>query len=488
MAHVIIVGGGVSGLTCALALLDTYRARGGTITHPQAEPERPGLRVSVWEAGEQPGGRMLSEHHDPYTVELGPTAIPDTTPGFLELVSRVGLQSALLTSDERGGRFQLFRKGKLRRLPARTAELLLSDALSPGARLRLLAGPLLGPTTDSTPGAGPSDESVAHFFRRRLGDAATRELVEPIVSELCKGELETLSVKSTLPDISRREAEAGGLLAALLQHAQLQPPARLCGFRGGLGTLTSALARTIAEAGGEVCLGTPAIGLARLGSGYTVAGVQRLERADAVVLTTSASSLSRLFGELDAPLSELAARVDTAPLVYLTLAWQREQIPQPLDSAGFLVPRTEGLRLLGVRFLSSTLPDFEQAPRGQAVLRAEYGGAHDRELVLVDDGELLQQVRRDLKQTLGILAEPRFIHIKRWPQAIEQYTLGHAERSAELLGRLKALPGLHLGGTVLDGASSPRERFLRSRELGVRIAYQLPLRAEPVTGGPLTSR
>jgi oxygen-dependent protoporphyrinogen oxidase len=474
MARVIIIGGGVFGLRCALALLDTYRARGGTITHPQAAPERPGLRVSVWEAREQPGGRMVSEHHEPYTVELGPTTIPDTTPGFLELVSRVGLQSALLTSDERGARAQLFRKGKLRRLPTRTAELFLSDALSPSARLRLLAAPLLGPEA-----AGPSEESVAAFFRRRLGDAATNDLIEPIVAELCKGDLEALSLKSTLPELARREAEAGGLFAALLQHAQLKPPARLCGFRGGLGSLATALARTIGEAGGEVCLGTPAVGLSRLATGYAVASPQRIERAEAVVLATSASSLSRLFSELDPTLSELSAPIDTVPLVCLTLAWPREQIPQPLDGAGFLVPRTEGLRLLAVRFLSSTLPDFEQAPRGQAVLRAEYGGARDRELVLLDDGELLLQVRRDLKQTLGIMAEPRFIHIKRWPQAIEQYTLGHAERAAELTSRLKTLPGLHIGGTVLDGASSPKERFLRSRELGLRIAYQLRLRDEP---------
>ena len=80
----------------------------------------------------------------------------------------------------------------------------------------------------------------------------------------------------------------------------------------------------------------------------------------------------------------------------------------------------------------------------------------------------------DLKVTLGILTEPRFIHIQRWPRAIEQYLVGHQSRIAKLEGRLAELPGLYATGAAFRGVSVP-DVLKQGQELGVRLGTELPV-------------
>lgn len=487
MTRIVIIGGGAAGLNSALALLDTFRARGGIIgsaadlnreqTVPAASGSPATLSLAVLESREQVGGRVSSERHGSFVIETGAATIPENAPGFLELANRLGLQGDLIFSDERARRRYLWRAGQLRRLPIRPPEILKSDALSLPARLRLCAEPLI------SKGPEPSDESVADFFRRRLGERVTEELVDAAISGIYAGDIEALSMRSALPRLWQMERQHGSLLAAL-RHSHLgKAPGggmpRLCGFRHGLGQLTQALAKTVQEAGGEVRLCSAVRALARQGEGYRVVMDGATLFADQVILAVPPPEASRLLAPLDEPLSALYAAIPMAPIVAITLGWPREQVPHPLDGFGFLVPQVErlrdGPRLLGALFMTSALPDFEQAPRGQVLVRAMYGGVHDPETVGMDDTELLEEVRRDLRTVLGIWTEPRFIHIQRWPEAIEQYVKGHAARVANIEARLGGLLGLSAVGAALHGVSVPD--VLRSaQETGTRIAAGLPIR------------
>lgn len=505
MTRVVVIGGGAAGLSAALALLDTFRARGGSV-RPSAQVATGGSRSAassqalslvVLEAREQVGGRVSSEQHGGFVIETGAATIPESASGFLELATRLGLRSELVYSDERASRRYLWRSGRLRRLPARPPEILTSDALSLPARLRLVAEPLIPaapgalqlPASAPVPGDGSlpegSDESIGAFFRRRLGSRVTSELVDAVVGGIWAGDIEELSMRSALPKLWQMEREHGSLLAAL-RHSRLAAnapagPARLCGFRHGMGQLTQALGRAVMEAGGEVRLGSPVRRLGRSGSGYELALDGETLHADRLILAVPPPEAARLLQPIDAQLSELYAGIPMVPIVAITLSWPREQVPHPLDGFGFLVPRAErlrdGPRLLGGLFMTSALPEFEQAPRGQVVVRAMYGGAHDPEVVRMPDGELLEQVRRDLRTALGIWTEPRFIHIQRWPQGIEQYVRRHAERVANIEARLGSHAGLSAVGAALHGVSVP-DVLAHGREAGTHIAAHLPVRGQ----------
>ena len=482
MTRVVVIGAGAAGLRCALSLLDAYRARGGTIGPASAaasDGSPPGLSLQVLEARDQVGGRVGSERHGSFVIETGAATVQETAPGLPELIERLKLQDELVFSDDRAKRRYLYRAGRLRRLPMKPPEILSSDALSIPARARLLAEPLVPPRSPSL-----LDESVQDFFSRRLGRRVTDEIVEPALAGIYAGDIAELSMASAMPRIWQMESEHGSLLKALRrsQAASKGPVAapRLCGLRGGLGQLMQALARAINAAGGRVrpLSAVKAIRPAEPGQGrYRVQLAETSLCADELVLALPPPEAARLLADLDPSLSTLYSGISMAPIVAISLGWPHEQVPHPLDGFGFLVPRAErmrdGLRLLGALFMTSALPDFEQAPKGQVVIRAMYGGAHDPEVERMADGALLEQVQRDLRTTLGIWNEPRFIHIQRWPQAIEQYRLGHAGRVAEIEARLRAL-GLHATGAALHGVSVP-DVLRDGQALGQRLAEALPL-------------
>ena len=479
--RVVVIGGGGAGLACALSLLDTYKARGGVIG-------RGGLELTVLEAREQLGGRIGSERHGGFSIETGPATLQEGSPGLSELLQRIGLRDEQVFSSDQASRRYVFRAGALRRLPSKPSEVLFSDALSIPARLRLLWEPLVAP---ARPDAAEPDESVAAFGRRRLGSRVTSELIDPFLSGIFAGDIEKLSMRSALPRLWQMEAEHRSLFKALRRKqaeaasrvkAGGAPTAlpRLFGFRQGIGQLAAALGRSVTEAGGVIRLSTSAQAIKRAegGAGYEVilagdGGGERLP-ADQVVLALPPPDAAVLAATLDPALGAAYQEIPMASVVAISLAWPREQVPHPLDGFGFLIPRHEGLLLLGTLFMTSILPDYDQAPKGQVVLRALYGGAHHAEVVNLDDGALLEQVRRDLKVTLGILTEPRFIHIQRWPRAIEQYLVGHAARVATLEARLGELPGLSATGAAFRGVSVP-DVLRQGQELGARLGAELPL-------------
>ena len=479
--RVVVIGGGGAGLACALSLLDTYKARGGVIG-------RGGLELTVLEAREQLGGRIGSERHGGFSIETGPATLQEGSPGLSELLQRIGLRDEQVFSSDQASRRYVFRAGALRRLPSKPSEVLFSDALSIPARLRLLWEPLVAP---ARPDAAEPDESVAAFGRRRLGSRVTSELIDPFLSGIFAGDIEKLSMRSALPRLWQMEAEHRSLFKALRRKqaeaasrvkAGGAPTAlpRLFGFRQGIGQLAAALGRSVTEAGGVIRLSTSAQAIKRAegGAGYEVilagdGGGERLP-AEQVVLALPPPDAAVLAATLDPALGAAYQEIPMASVVAISLAWPREQVPHPLDGFGFLIPRHEGLLLLGTLFMTSILPDYDQAPKGQVVLRALYGGAHHAEVVNLDDGALLEQVRRDLKVTLGILTEPRFIHIQRWPRAIEQYLVGHAARVATLEARLGGLPGLSATGAAFRGVSVP-DVLRQGQELGARLAGELPL-------------
>lgn len=486
MTRVVIIGGGAAGLGSALALLDTFRARGGSVGGGEA-----GLQLVVLESREQVGGRVSSESHGGYIIETGAATIVETAPGFIELSNRLGLQSSLVYSDDRARRRYLWRAGRLRRLPSRPPEILTSDALSVPARLRLVAEPFVPPAPPGLPelpgtggsGGDSSEETIGAFFRRRLGQRVTEELVDAAVSGICAGDIEELSMRSALPRVWQMERQHGSLLKALRSERPSTPTGgapRLCGFRQGLGQLTQALSRTVQELGGEVRLCSPARALSRHGAHYRVVTDGETLEADRVIVAVPPKEAARLLQPIDEPLSTLYSGIPMAPIVAITLGWPREQVPHPLDGFGFLVPRIErlrdGPRLLGALFMTSALPEFEQAPRGQVVVRAMYGGVHDPDIVRMDDGELLEQVRRDLRAALGIWTEPRFIHIQRWTDAIEQYVRGHGARVADIEARLRGQEGLFAVGAALYGVSVP-EVLTSAQKVGTQLAAQLPIRS-----------
>jgi oxygen-dependent protoporphyrinogen oxidase len=135
----------------------------------------------------------------------------------------------------------------------------------------------------------------------------------------------------------------------------------------------------------------------------------------------------------------------------VALAYRVQDIPRALDGYGYLVTRHEQLATLGVVWESSLFPG--RAPEGFGLLRAVLGGARRPDIANLDEAAVRAVAQDDLRRVMGITAAPARVWTFRWPQAIAQYTVGHADRIAAIRSRLSTHDGLTVCGTSYDGVS-----------------------------------
>ena len=442
--RVVVVGGGVSGLTVSFELLERRSDAPG------------GIEVLCLEAAERPGGNIRTDRVDGFLVEWGPNGFLDNVPATLRLARRVGLEERLLPADPAAQDRFIFRAGRLRKLPTGPLSFLLSDALTVRGRLRVLCEPF-GPSP-----RGDSDESVFDFAARRIGGEAARVLVSAMVTGIYAGDAKQLSLRATFPKMWQMEHDHGTLTRAMFRKRRearrtgtksggpAGPGGKLTSFRLGLQELIDALARAVGPA---LHTRSRVLRISHdAGGGYRVdvEGGESIP-ASAVVLSCPSWCASEVTGALDGEMSRTLSEIPPASLAVVHLGYGEGDMRVRPDGFGYLVPRGEGPRILGTIWASSIFPG--RAPAGKVLLTTMVGGAHDPEAVDLGDDELLGIVRGDLRSIMGIDAAPCFVQIFRHPHGIPQYTLGHRARLEAIERRLENHPGVRVSGNSYRGIS-----------------------------------
>lgn len=429
--QVIVVGAGISGLTCALRLSEM------------------GVAVRVLEATDQPGGLISTAQYEGFLFESGPQSFA-LTPELQELVRLVGCASELLEADPRAPRY-ILRGGKLHLAPMSPSSLLTTPLLSLASKLRVVSEPLRRSRPVS------SEESLADFVRRKFGTEILEYLAGPFVSGVFAGDPEKLSFASAFPSLARWEGEYGSVIrGALKSRARSGSVARtLASFRAGMATLLAAIARKLGRA---LATNAAADSIESTGpGGWTVrcsrsgAARQEVFSADAVVVATPAYVARKLLAPVAEPLANTLAGIPYAPIAVVALGYRREHISHGLKGFGFLVPRTERLRILGTVWNSSLFAG--RCPPDAVLMTSFLGGAIDPQILAMRDDQIASQVHQELAQVLQISAPPIAQHLWRHARALPQYNLGHAGKVAAMRDELSRREGLFVTGNYLDGPS-----------------------------------
>jgi oxygen-dependent protoporphyrinogen oxidase len=431
---VVVVGGGVAGLSCALALAE----RGVEVTVLEREPVAGG-KVGTAHLRDAGGGA--------WQVERGPAGVLDNAPATTRLYERLNLSSEVVVSDDAARHRFVLKNGRLREVSP-SPKILLSPLLPWSAIWHLLREPKAPPPPQGV------DETVAEFVRRRLGGEIAAGLAEPMVSGIFAGDYARLSVASAFPRLVEMERAHGSLLRGMRamareRKAQGKPreTARLTSLRGGMAKLPEALARAL---GDRLRTGVAALSLERSGAGWTVRSGEGTLAVDRVVLALPSDEAAELVKPLDAAMAEAYQGIPMAGVAAVALGYARGDVAHPLKGFGFLVPRREGVRLLGSIWMTSTFPDGGQAPEGHVLLRCMLGGAHDPAAAELSDDELAAIARDGLAGAIGLTIPPRFVHVQKWRRGIAQYEVGHARRAALIEERGRAM-ALYATGAALRG-------------------------------------
>jgi len=437
---VVVVGGGITGLTVAYEL------------------SRRGRRVIVLEADARPGGLIRTERNDGFTIEAGPDALLATKPAGVDLVRALGLESDLLQVRTpgafvlRGERLFRLPSPSLLGLPLTWSALAGYELLPWSARLRLALEPRV-PLR-----AGDADEAVASFFRRRFGPDTVDLIAQPLLGGIHAGNIEELSMQSLFPRLLELERTQGSVLgqtgtAPVFRGRAGQPPqSPFVSLRGGMATLVDALLRALPE--GTIRVGAAADTIARTPDGWRVSGGGDALVAPALVLAAPAYAVARLVAPLDAAAADLCARVPYVSTASVALAWPRCDVRHPLDGTGFVVARRHSrTRITAATWVSAKWEG--RVPDDSVLIRAFLGGEHDPDAVDLDDETLVAVVRRDLQAVMGIAAPPSLARVFRWRRAGAQHTVGHLRRVDEIEQRLRAHGNVHVAGAGFRSVGIP---------------------------------
>lgn len=433
---VLVLGAGISGLATAFWLKER------------------GAAVELLEAAPRAGGVIGTRQRNGALVEHGPNSTLDTSPLINELLDRVGIRSErVATSAVAATRF-VVRDGRLLPLPTTPGGFVTTPAFSFGAKLRLLREPFIG--------AAPAgaEESIAAFVRRRLGTEFLDYAVDPFVSGVYGGDPERISVSAAFPRLHALEQKYGSLIKGQIlgmrerrkAGEKAKNTADSFSFLRGMQTLTDALANAIGRI--ETSVHVRRIERARDGN-WTVAGSRGadpvLRSARAIVLALPAHESAKLLRELWPPATKGLAAIEYAPIASIASAYRRADIRHSLAGFGFLVPKRESRRILGSLFSSSMLPG--RASEGLVLLTTFAGGTRNPELPAQPEGALATLVHEELTALVGATSPPVWVEVTRWPRAIPQYNLGHAERLRPLADAERAKPGLFVCGSYRGGVS-----------------------------------
>ncbi len=460
MKRVVIIGGGISGLAVAHRLTE--------LSHERQVP----LDITVLESQSRFGGVIETVEREGFILEGGPDAFLAQTPWARDLCRRVGLEHELIETQRESRRSFIVQRGKL--LPVPEGFYLIAPSslsavfqlpfLSWRGRIRMACEPFVPVRAEE------QDESVGSFISRRFGQETLTRIGQPMIAGIYTADPDRLSLQATMPTFHEMERQHGSVIRALRARARASngrsvstSPAQQGGTSGpryglflslrrGMGSLVEALLRQMH--GVALHHSSPVTRIASSGCAWTVTLHDgRTLRADRLCLALPADKAASLLEPCARDLARQLAEIPYESVATVNLGFRQADAPQALAGFGFVIPASEGRRLVGCT--CSSVKFSGRAPQGMVLVRAFVGGALHRELFHLDDAAMTQMVREELRDLLGIRADPVTLAVHRYPHAMPQYHVGHLARVAAIEETVRRYPGLHLAGNGFRGLGLP---------------------------------
>jgi oxygen-dependent protoporphyrinogen oxidase len=443
MIRIAIVGGGISGLTAAFTLEEHRRA--GAVEYV------------VYESSPRLGGVLRTERIHGCIVEAGPDSFLTEKPWAADLCRTLGLGDQFIGSNDADRKTYILVRDQLVPMPDGLMFLvptkILPTALSPlfswTTKLRM-ARELF-----DAPRVAHSDESVASFVGRHYGMEMVDRLADPLLSGIYGGDAASLSVRAVLPRFAEMERTHGSLgravLAARKKSSNKTAPPLFTSLKNGMQQLVEALVLKLDRA--SLRTSTLVHSMQHDAAGWTVSSGSKADRFDAIILAVPTHAAAQLLSTTGPELSAELAAIAYSSSIAVGLGYDRDVRQSLPPGFGFLVPRSEGKRLLAATFVHNKFR--HRVPDDRALLRCFFAGSNADGIWQLSDDAIIAVIRNELHQILGLRAAPLFARVYKWKSAMAQYGVGHLERLDRIERLRQQLPGLALAGNGYHGIGIP---------------------------------
>lgn len=452
MTRIAIIGGGISGLAAAFEVEQRRRAGAD-------------VQYVLYESSSRLGGVLRTEVIDGCVVEAGPDSFVSEKPWASDLCRLIGIGDQLVGSNDSDRKTYILTRGRLVEMPDGLMFMvptkILPTGLSPLFSWKtkvLMAKELFLP-----PRAVDHDESVADFVDRHYGREMVDRLADPLLSGIYGGESANLSVRAVLQRFAEMERTHGSLGRAMLAARKKMrsaprkaTPPLFTSLKNGMQSLAETVLSHLNRA--SLLTNTTVTAVQPSADGWTVFGGAQPERFDTVIIALPRTAAASILRDASADLSTELAAIQYSSSITVGLAYDlkvRQALP---PGFGFLVPRSEGKRLLAATFVHNKFP--QRAPEDRALLRCFFAGSNAKQVWNLSDNQIIDVVREELQQILGpsimgLRYEPLFARVYKWKAAMAQYGVGHLEQLKKIEGLRKALPRLALAGNGYGGIGVP---------------------------------
>ena len=449
MTRIAIIGGGISGLAAAFAIEENRRAGAN-------------VEYVLYEASPRLGGVLRTEYIDGCVVEAGPDSFVTEKPWAADLCRAVGLGDQLIGSNDKDRKTYILTRGRLVEMPDGLMFLVPTKVLPTGlsplfswkTKLRMTQE-LFHPSR-----AIEHDESVAAFVARHYGTEMVDRLADPLLSGVYGGKAANLSVRAVLPRFAEMEKTHGSLGRAMLaarkkmkSNAQKAAPPLFTSLKGGMQNLAETVVSKLDPEALLTDARVEAVQTQPEAGGWSVSAGLKSDHFDSVVIALPAQAAANVLRIASPELSAELGAIQYTSSITVGLGYDdgvRRSLP---PGFGFLVPRSEGKRLLAATFVHNKFP--HRAPDDRALLRCFFAGSNAEAVWPMPDEQIVGVVRNELQQIIGLRAEPLFARVYKWKSAMAQYGVGHLERLERIERLCQRLPGLALAGNAYRGIGVP---------------------------------
>ncbi len=450
---VVIIGGGLTGLTTALQL------------------KKRGLTVVILEKSNRTGGQIATHREGEFLFESGPNTGSGASEEVMELYDSLSGRCEIEFAAKEAESRWIWKKGRFHPLPSSLMGGITTPLFTPWDKLRILGEPFRRRGSDP-------DETVAAMTIRRLGKSFLNYAVDPFLSGIYAGDPHTLITRYALPKLYNLEQQYGSFIGGSIQKARAakrQPAGKtgkgIFSTRGGMEQLPRAMSAAIGNEDISLSLYGITVTPDRETGHWTTTAMHQgnpiTYRSRHLVTTTGAHQLPELLPFVDSAEMAQITCLRYAPVIEVAVG-VREVGKHRFNAFGGLIPSGEGEEFLGLLFPSSCFAG--RSPEGGMLFSFFMGGMRNSSYIDLSDKEIEKRVIRAFHGMLRFPAgkEPDLIRIFRHRYAIPQYERSSEERLHTVTTLEKKYPGLHIAGNLRDGIGMSH-RIIQGFRLGEEI-------------------
>lgn len=440
LKKIVVIGGGITGLSAMHYLQKLKKEKALDV------------ELVLVESNDYLGGKIHSVRNGEFIMETGADSIVARNAGVLPLVEELNLQDELVYNAT--GISYIYTNNELHAIPADTVfgiptseESLESSTLVSDEGKEEALKDFELPNESFT-----KDSSIGSFLEYFLGKELVEKQIAPVLSGVYSGDLDKLTMASTLPYLVDYKDKYGSIIKGLEANREQFLAAankKFISFKNGLSALIDRMEEELQDA--TILKGVRTTKITKNDDTYEISFSNKESiEADYIVLTTPHDVAQSILQneELDADFN----RLKNSSLISIYLGFDIPDEQLPAEGTGFIVSENSDVKCNACTWTSRKWKHTSE--KSHLLVRMFYKSTNPafEEMKHMSEDELVQVALQDIEKSLNLTGKPQVVEVTKWNDLMPNYHLEHGQAVTALSEKLSAqYPQVVLAGCSYYG-------------------------------------